>query len=183
MFAGGYEIVVRDYSGRRFRFGVGDLLSADTDAIVSPVNGGLSHGGGLAAVICNEAGPRYESACEKIIEKYGPIKTTWALPSSAGNLPFKGIVNAVGPRMSDDDVRGKQERTIINSLRVADRMKWRSVAFPALGTGLFLVPAEICAEAFKGAMERYWVDYPESLVSSVDLYLTIDDYPVFKRII
>ena len=137
---------------KTFMITVRDLLGAPVDAIVNPANSGLSHGGGLAAIIADEAGPRMDQHCRKIIKEYEQIPVTQAVISVAGNLPFKGIIHEVGPRLGDGDEQTKIEKTIINCLRQADRKGWQSLAFPAISTGLFGVPTEVCAAAFKIAV-------------------------------
>jgi O-acetyl-ADP-ribose deacetylase (regulator of RNase III) len=167
---------------KTFRVGVCDLLGAPVDAIVNPANSGLSHGGGLAAIIADEAGPRLDQHCRKIIKEVGRIPVTKAVITVAGDLPFKGIIHAVGPRLGDDDVQEKIEKTIINCLRHADRKGWESVAFPALGTGLFAVPSEVCAAAFRKAVPLFWKNFPDTSVQQVWLCLTLNHYPEFERI-
>jgi O-acetyl-ADP-ribose deacetylase len=177
------EIVKNYGNGRAFKVGVRDLLGAPVDAIVNPANSGLSHGGGLAAIISDEAGPELDEACERIIEKVGKIPTTYAVPTPAGNLPFKGVIHAVGPRMGSGEEQIRIEETIINTLKVADKKGWTSVAFPAISTGIFGVPKEICAAAFKNAVPSFWENHPGSSVSLVFLCLTNDDYEAFSRIL
>jgi O-acetyl-ADP-ribose deacetylase (regulator of RNase III) len=48
-----------------FKIGIRDLLGAPVDAIVNPANSGLSHGGGIAAIISNEGGPQIDKHCAK----------------------------------------------------------------------------------------------------------------------
>jgi len=57
-----------------------DLLGAPVEAIVNPANSGLSHGGGLAAVMSDQASPGLDIECRKIIEKIGKIPLTYAVP-------------------------------------------------------------------------------------------------------
>lgn len=177
------EIIKKYAKNKIFKAGVRDLLGAPVDAIVNPANSGLSHGSGLAAVISDEAGPRLDEACEKIIASVGKIPTTYAVPTRAGNLPFKGVIHAVGPRMGSGDEQQRIEETLINALLVADKKGWSSVAFPAISTGIFGIPKDICATAFKNAIAAFWDKFPESSVLLVWLCLTTDDYEAFSEII
>lgn len=173
-----------NFEGKRvFKVGVRDLLGAPVDAIVNPANSGLSHGGGLAAVISDEAGPDLDRQCEEIIKRVGKVAVTLAVPTGPGNLPYKGVIHAVGPRMGTGDELIKLQRTIINSMIVAERKGWRSIAFPAISTGMFRVPRGVCAEAFKTSVPLYWEDNPDSCVNLVWLCLTINDYPEFERVL
>jgi len=174
----------RTFKGCRvLKVSVSDLLGVSADTIVNPANSGLSHGGGLAAAISDEAGPELERQCELAIEKIWRIPVTQNVVTTAGRLPYKGVIHAVGPRMGDGDEGSKIEKTVINCLRRAESRGWKSVALPAISTGLFCVPKEVCAEAFGRAVPRYWQEYPDSSVELVWLCLTIDDYPVFEKIL
>jgi O-acetyl-ADP-ribose deacetylase (regulator of RNase III) len=166
-----------------FKVGIRDLLGAAADAIVNPANSGLSHGGGIAAIISNEGGPRIDKHCAKYIEKYGRIPVTKAVATTAGRLPYKGVIHAVGPRMGDGEEQNKIEATIMSCLGIAHAKGWDSVAFPAISTGLFMIPKDICARAFKNAVSSFWTKCPDTTVKLIWLCLTIEDYPVFERIL
>ena len=84
---------------------------------------------------------------------------------------------------TDGDEQSRIERTIVNCLRRAASRGWISVALPAISTGLFCVPKEVCAEAFGRAVPRYWQEYPDSSVELIWLCLTIDAYPVFEKVL
>ena len=115
-----YEEMSLDFdNGKELKVGVRDLLGAPVDAIVNPANSGLSHGAGLASIISEAAGDIVEEDCERIIKKIGKIPETIAVPTRAGNLPYKGIIHAVGPRMGDGDELNKLKQTISNSLIIA----------------------------------------------------------------
>ena len=166
-----------------FKTSVADLLEVNVDAIVNPANSGLSHGGGLAAAISDEAGPQLDRQCVLAIRKIGRIPVTQNVVTTAGRLPYKGLIHAVGPRMGDGDERSKIEWTIVNCLRRAESRGWKSVALPAISTGLFCVPKEVCAEAFGRAVPHYWQKHPDSPLELIWLCLTIDDYLVFEKIL
>jgi len=168
---------------RAFKVGIRDLLGAPVAAIVNPANGGLSHGGGIAAIISNEGGPQIDKHCAKYIEKYGRIPITKAVATTAGMLPYKGIIHAVGPRMGDGDELRKIEATLMSCLAIAHAKECESVAFPAISTGLFMIPKDVCARAFKNAVSSFWTKCPDTPLQLIWLCLTIEDYPVFARIL
>lgn len=167
---------------RELKISVSDLLGAPVDAIVNPANSGLSHSGGIAALISREAGPKLNLHCKKIIEKYGKIPVTKAVVTTAGRMQYKGIIHAVGPRMGDGDEQKKIETTIINCMRKASEKEWSSIGFPAISTGLFYIEPEVCANAFKNAISKFWEECPESSLNLVWLCLTIDDFPKFEKV-
>ncbi|MDM8537179.1 macro domain-containing protein [Desulfobacterales bacterium HSG17] len=167
-------------NGKEFSIETGDLLFTKVDAIVNPANSGLSHGAGIAGDISEQAGPRLDAACEKIINKLGKIQVTQAIPTRAYNLPYKGIIHAVGPRMGNGNEQKLLEKTIRNCLYMADRKVFSSIAFPAISTGIFGVPKQICASSFKNTVPLF-LDKSES-IRTVILCLLENDYPVFEKI-
>ena len=84
-------------NGRLFKAGIMDLLGAPVDAIVNPANSGLSHGGGLAAVISDEAGPELDAQCEKIIDKIGRIHSHCACRQMPSTYRLKGSSTRSAP--------------------------------------------------------------------------------------
>lgn len=177
------EFAIEYANGKVFKVGVRDLLGSPTDTIVNPANSGLSHGSGLAAVIANETGPKLEQHCDKIIKQHGQIPVTKAVATTAGNLPFKGVIHAVGPRNGDSDEQQKIEQTITSCLGVTHVKGWKSIAFPAISTGIFMIPKDTCANAFKNAIRSFWTRYPDSSVKLIYLCLTVDDYPEFEKVL
>lgn len=174
---------IKDYNGRSFTICIRDLLSAPCEAIVNPANSGLSHGGGLAAMISDSAGPGLDEECNRIIKKIGMIPITYAVPSKGYQTGYKHIIHAVGPRMGNGNEEEKVKKTINNSLYVADIKKIKSIAFPAISSGLFGVPKDIVAKAFKEAVPDYWLNHSSSKIYKIYLCLTNEDFPVFKKIL
>ena len=105
-----------------------------------------------------------------------------AVPSKAGDLPYRCIIHAVGPRMGDGDEYEMLRATIYNTLFVALKKGLRSVAFPAISTGIFGVPKDICANAFLGALEKFWKNPENRTLHLVWVCLTLDDFPDFEKV-
>ncbi len=93
------------------------------------------------------------------------------------------MIHAVGPRMGDGEEQSKIETTIINCLQIADKYQWKSIAFPAISTGIFCVPKTICAKAFDNAISHYWKNFPHTTIKNIWLCLIEEDYPVFEKIL
>lgn len=172
------------YAGdKQLIIAVKDLLAAPVDAIVNPANSGLSHGGGLAAQIASEAGKALEDACDNIIENKGTIPVTKAVITTAGRLPYKGVIHAVGPKMGSGDELKNIARTIVHSLKLADKKAWLSIAFPAISTGIFGIPVTTCAQAFSKAIPYFWEKYPETTINTVWVCLLKEDFEEFKKVL
>ncbi len=126
----------------------GDLLAEPVDAIVNAANGHLAHGGGVAAIIARAAGPALQEECERLIAGRGPLPTGSAVVTTAGRLPFKGIIHAVGPRHGEGDEEKKLVKALMASWERARENGWESVSFPAVSSGIFAVPLPVCARAY-----------------------------------
>ena len=126
----------------------GDLLEEPVEAIVNAANGHLAHGGGVAGIISRAAGPVLQEESRRIVKERGPLPAGAAVVTTAGKLPFKGIIHAVGPRQGEGDEEAKLVRALSAAFRVARDNTWNSVSFPAVSSGIFAVPLEICARAY-----------------------------------
>jgi O-acetyl-ADP-ribose deacetylase len=129
----------------------GNLLDEPVDAIVNAANGHLAHGGGVAGIISRAAGPELDRESALLIQKHGSLATGSAVVTTAGKLPFKGVIHAVGPRFGEGDEEAKLVRALQAAFRLADERGW-SVAFPAVSSGIFAVPLDICARAYVKAV-------------------------------
>jgi O-acetyl-ADP-ribose deacetylase (regulator of RNase III) len=171
------------YGNREFRVAVRDLLGAPVNAIVNAANAGLSHGGGVAEQIAHYAGEAFLADSRRVIAIVGRVPLTQCVVTTAGKLPYCGIIHAVSPRMTENNVGAKLETTIINALATADAHGWKSIAFPGLSTGIYGVPKEICARAFANAVPDYWRKNPGSQVTEVWLCLFLRDFETFHRVL
>jgi O-acetyl-ADP-ribose deacetylase (regulator of RNase III) len=132
----------------------GDLLEQPVDAIVNAANGALAHGGGVAAIISRAAGPELQEECERLVESHGIYQTGSAVVSTAGRLPFKGVIHAVGPRHGEGNEEKMIEKALLSAFECAKKRGWDSVALPAVSSGIFAVPLDICARAYVAAARK-----------------------------
>ena len=127
----------------------GNLLEEPVDAIVNAANGHLAHGGGVAGVIARAAGPELQKESDLLVQNHGgPFATGSAVVTTAGNLPFKGVIHAVGPRQGEGDEEEKLVRALTAAFACAKEKGWSSVSFPAVSSGIFAVPLGVCARAY-----------------------------------
>ena len=68
--------------------------------------------------------------------------------TTGGKLPFKGVIHAVGPRYGEGDEERKLFRALQAAFACALERGWDSVSFPAVSSGIFAVPLDICARAY-----------------------------------
>lgn len=159
----------------------GNLLEEPVDAIVNAANGMLAHGGGVAAIISRAAGPALQRESERIVRERGMLPVGSAVVTTAGNLPFKAVIHAVGPRYGEGDEEAKLARALTASFRCAHNAGWRSVSFPAVSSGIFAVPLEMCARAYLGAVRAWYGAEPATPLRNVRLCLR--DQPVIDAVL
>jgi O-acetyl-ADP-ribose deacetylase (regulator of RNase III) len=126
----------------------GNLLDEPVDAIVNAANGHLAHGGGVAGIISRAAGPELQAESDALIRRLGPLPTGSAVVTTAGKLPFKGVIHAVGPRQGEGDEERKLVQALTSAFARASEKGWTSVSFPAVSSGIFAVPLDVCARAY-----------------------------------
>ena len=144
------------------------------DAIVNAANGHLAHGGGVAGIISRAAGPELQKESDALVQKHGPFATGTAVVTTAGQLPFKGVIHAVGPRQGEGDEEAKLFRALVTAFGLARGHGWETLSFPAVSSGIFAVPLEVCARAYLKAMRA-------SPLSKVRLCLR--DQPVIDAVL
>lgn len=129
----------------------GDITELDTDAIVNAANAQLILGGGVAGAIRRKGGPKIQEECNRI----GGTYVGGAVITTGGNLKAKYVIHAVGPRMGEGDEDNKLKNATINSLKLADEKSLKSIAFPAISTGIFGYPLDRCAEIMLNEAVNY----------------------------
>lgn len=168
----------------------GDITAQpDIDAIVNAANTELWLGAGVAGAIARRGGPDVE---REAIAK-APIKLGEAVATTAGNLPNKFVIHAaaMGYRAEDRSVP-KREGTessdeiiraaTANSIRIAGDLGCRSVAFPALATGVGGFPVKDCAGVMIAAARDYGARAEQSNIERVVFVLfTANDYHIFEE--
>jgi O-acetyl-ADP-ribose deacetylase len=126
----------------------GNLLDEPVEAIVNAANGQLAHGGGVAGIISRAAGPALQEESQRVVNERGPLPAGAAVVTTAGRLPFKGVIHAVGPRQGEGNEEAKLVQALSCAFLEAKKRGWNSLAFPAVSSGIFAVPLEICARAY-----------------------------------
>ena len=119
-----------------------DITEMETDAIVNAANARLILGGGVAGAIRRKGGPQIQEECDKI----GGTFVGGAVITTGGKLKAKYVIHAVGPQMGEGNEDEKLKNATLNSLKLADDNNLKSIAFPAISTGIFGFPIHRCAD-------------------------------------
>ncbi|MFE7442540.1 O-acetyl-ADP-ribose deacetylase [Streptomyces chartreusis] len=126
----------------------GDITRETADAIVNAANSSLLGGGGVDGAIHRRGGPAILDACRDLrASRYGKgLPTGQAVATTAGNLDADWVIHTVGPVWSASEDRSALLASCYReSLRVADELGARTVAFPAISTGVYRWPMEDAA--------------------------------------
>ena len=129
----------------------GDITLLAVDAIVNPANASLQLGGGVAGAIARRGGPRIQQECDAI----GGTPVGTAVATTGGELAARYVVHAVGPRWGEGEEENKLASATTAALRVAEGKGARSIALPAISTGIFGYPLDEAARVIVGAVRQY----------------------------
>jgi len=136
----------------------GDITRESVDAIVNAANSSLLGGGGVDGAIHRRGGPAILEECRKLrASRYGKgLRTGQAVATTAGDLDARWVIHTVGPVWSaGEDRSGLLASCYRESLRIADELGARTVAFPAVSTGIYGWPiddgARIAVETVRAA--------------------------------
>ncbi|MFI2261698.1 O-acetyl-ADP-ribose deacetylase [Streptomyces tubercidicus] len=126
----------------------GDITEQAVDAVVNAANSSLLGGGGVDGAIHRRGGPEILDACRDLrAAQYGRgLPTGQAVATTAGRLPAHWVIHTVGPVYSASEDRSELLASCYReSLRVADALGARTVAFPAISTGVYRWPMDDAA--------------------------------------
>lgn len=153
-----------------------DITEMDTDAIVNAANTSLQLGGGVAGAIRRKGGPRIQEECDRI----GGTFVGGAVITTGGNLRAKYVIHAVGPVHGEEHEDEKLKDATLNSLVLADEKGLKSVAFPAISTGIFGFPRDRCATIMLSTTIAY-IDGYTGLEKVVYCLHDSDTLEIFKK--
>jgi poly [ADP-ribose] polymerase 10/14/15 len=136
--------------------------------MVNAANGDLNHIGGVAKAILDAGGEKIQEECDAFVKAEGPLYPGEYFSGSPGKLPCKRLIHAVGPRWD-----ASKRQKICNLLRVTctrvleEAKDYRSIALPAIGSGIFGIPKETCAEIMIEAAEKFAQKNPDSALKDI----------------
>ncbi len=168
----------------RLEVAVGSITEFRGDAVVNAANSGLLGGGGVDGAIHAAAGPELLAECRRLRD--GPLReglpTGRAVVTGAGLLPVRGIIHTAGPVWAGG---GRGEAALLascysESLSAARGRGYRTVAFPAVSTGIYGYPKEEAARIAFESIERFLADggLPERVTL---VFFSESDASVFLR--
>lgn len=149
----------------------GDITEMEVDAIVNAANNELQMGGGLAGAIRRRGGPSIQKECDA----RGPVKVGEAAITGAGNLKAKHVIHAASMSLGSRTTAAALRSSTRHCLRLAKENRIKTVAFPAVGTGIAGFPLDECAEIMLGEC----VNHLKSATTIETIYFVLFDRAAF----
>jgi O-acetyl-ADP-ribose deacetylase (regulator of RNase III) len=151
-----------------------DITTRAVDAIVNAANSSLLGGGGVDGAIHRAAGPELLAACRELRATELPhgLAVGAAIATPGFRLPARWVIHTVGPNRH----AGQTNRVLLiscfsESLRLADSLNAASVAFPAVGGGVYGWTGRQVAEAAYDAVTGFGASHPASTLEAVEFVL------------
>lgn len=136
----------------------GDLTDMDVDAIVNAANNDLQLGGGVAGAIRRMGGPQIQAECNEI----GTIPVGGAAITCGGNLKARYVIHAASMQLGGRTEAHALRSSTAHALRIAAQKKLKTIAFPAVGTGIAGFPLRECAEIMLREVAKHF-ELPTSI--------------------
>lgn len=156
----------------------GDLTEQPVDAIVNAANTDLWLGAGVAGAIRKKGGPAIQEECNK----HGPVKLGEAALTGAGNLKAKFVIHAASMGLGGLTTEESLRNATLNSLRLAEEKNLKSIAFPAIGTGVAGFPMDECARIMLGLARERLESKRTSLEQIAFVLFDVSATETFRRV-
>lgn len=162
----------------------GDITEEGVDAIVNAANSSLMGGGGVDGAIHRKGGPVILKECKEIRETVYPdgLPTGEAVITTGGDLPADYVIHTVGP-VWHGGKKGEEEslkKCYENSLKIALEHKCKTVAFPAISTGVYGYPKELAARVSSKAVADF-LEKNKDVEKVIFVFFSEDDRKVFLQ--
>ena len=154
----------------------GDITELSTDVIVNAANAQLILGGGVAGAIRRKGGSSIQEECNKL----GGTFVGGAVITTGGELKAKYVIHAVGPRMGEGNEDEKLKNATLNSLKLMDEHNLKTIAFPAISTGIFGFPIERCAKIMISNVKEY-LNAETQIEDVIFCLYSASDFSVFEN--
>jgi len=128
----------------------GDLVDQHVDAIVNAANNALLLGGGVAGAIRSRGGPAIQRECDA----HGPVNVGEAAITGAGDLRARHIIHAASMQLGGRTTAESLRSSMDHVFRLAREHGVRTIAVPAVGTGIAGFPIDDCARVMADCVSR-----------------------------
>ncbi|WP_379966896.1 O-acetyl-ADP-ribose deacetylase [Epilithonimonas sp. UC225_85] len=159
-----------------------DITKINADAIVNAANSSLLGGGGVDGAIHRAGGKRILEECMEIRNRQGKCKTGEAVVTSGGNLPANYVIHTVGPIWNNNVEKCSKLLTNCykNSLKLAESLNVKTIAFPNISTGVYRFPKDLAAKIAVHEVQNFESDVIEKVI-----FVCFDDenLEIYKKLL
>ncbi len=142
----------------------GDLVEQDVDAIVNAANNDLVLGAGVAGAIRRRGGPAIQRECEA----HGPIRVGEAAITGGGDLPARYVIHAASMGLGGVTTSHALRSSMDHAFRLARENGVRTIAIPAVGTGVAQFPMDECATIMAAQVAKHVFKVPRVVARIYD---------------
>jgi len=154
----------------------GDITEMDVDAIVNAANTDLKLGSGVAGAIRRKGGPSIQIECNEI----GRVQLGQAAVTGSGDLKARHVIHAAGMELGGEVSEGSLRAATLNSLLKASELELKTLAFPAIGTGVGNLPVNECAAIMIGVAKEFLNNKETSVERIYFVLFDENSYQIFK---
>jgi O-acetyl-ADP-ribose deacetylase (regulator of RNase III) len=169
-------------NGKIIRLVTGDITTVAADVIVNAANSALRGGGGVDGAIHRAGGPSIMQELDAIRARSGGCPTGGAVPTTAGKLPARWILHAVGP-VHRDGKHGEPELLAScykTCLTLADELGATTISFPSISTGAYGYSIEEAAPIALKTVAEYLENERSAITLATFVLFSSEDYSVYK---
>ena len=160
----------------------GDITKIHADAIVNAANSSLLGGGGVDGAIHRAGGPKILEECRAIRNRQGKCNPGEAVATTAGNLPAEYVIHTVGPVWNGDEERCSRllSNCYVNSLRLAESLGVKTIAFPNISTGIYRFPKDLAGKIALDEVRKFRAEFIEKV-----MFICFDDenLEIYKKLL
>lgn len=128
----------------------GDLVDQSVDAIVNAANNDLVLGGGVAGAIRSRGGPTIQEQCEA----HGPVRIGESAVTTGGELSARHVIHAASMALGGATTTESLESSMNHAFQIADELGVKTIAIPAVGTGIAGFPIDECAVVMARSLRK-----------------------------
>jgi len=128
----------------------GDLVDQDVDAIVNAANNDLVLGGGVAGAIRSRGGPTIQEECDA----HGPVRIGESAVTAAGELSARHVIHAASMALGGATTTESLESSMNHAFQIANELDVKTIAVPAVGTGIAGFPIDECAVVMARSLRK-----------------------------
>ena len=155
---------------------LGDITEMDVDAIVNAANTDLKLGSGVARAIREKGGPSIQYECDQV----GRVRLGQVAVTGCGELKARHVIHAAGMDLGGEVSKESLKAATVNSLLKASELQLKTLAFPAIGTGVGNLPVNECAEIMLGIANEFLNNKQSSVEKIYFVLFDENSYQIFK---